>query len=188
MTVSELILKIDEILNLDLSSSLDVSSQTVIQAMEQNSCCKTLLACCNFVLDELYSEYALDCRNTVVNAVDGIIEVSNLNLRRVLSLTDSAGQNTPFKHSLDGLTLNRCGKYNLTYARKPPLLTFASAINIPDSKISERIFVYGVIAEYLRVIGDYSASSSWAGKYLQALQAAMSKTACAKLPCRRWLL
>lgn len=188
MTVSELILKIDEILNLGVASRLDVSSHTVEQAMEQDACCKTLLTCCNFVSDELYSDFALDCRSTVVEASDGFIDTSAFKISKALSLVDSLGKSVPFKRSLNGLIVKNDGKYNLTYARRPNPLMFADVIELPNSSITERIYTYGVIAEYLRITGDYLQSASWTAKLNQALAAMSSSKTSARLPGRRWLL
>lgn len=125
MTVNELILKIDEILNLGLDGSVT----------EQNADCKALLNCCNFVLDELYAD----------------------------------------------------AKYNRARVNSPVPLTFESEATLPDSKITARIFIYGVIAEYFRIAGDYSQSVSWTEKYVNALSVAFSSKTTARLPSRRWL-
>lgn len=188
MTVSELIFKIDDVLNLDVISRLDTSNQTIEQAMKQDNCCKNLLTCCNFVSDQLYSDYALDCRSTVVEAKDGLIDTSGLKICKALSLVDGSGASAPFNYSSNGLTVKRDGKYNLTYARLPNHLDFDSAIELPNSKITDRIFIYGVIAEYLRIIGDYNQSQSWSGKYVQALTVAFASKTTGCLPKRRWLL
>lgn len=187
MTVSELILKIDEILNLDVASRLDVSSQTVEQAMEKDACCKTLLTCCNFMSDELYSDYALDCRTTVVQAANGLIDTSGLNIGKAVLLVDSLGNNVPFRQTSNGLTVKTDGKYNLTYARLPSELSFSSVVQLPNSKITERIFIYGVITEYLRITGDYFQSESYKAKFNQALSSAFAAKTTARMPVRRWL-
>ena len=188
MTVSELILKIDDILNLGLSSQLDTSIQSVNSAMESNSCCKTLLNCCNFVTEELASSYAYDVRHTVAEAADNVINLGGLRLCRVISLVDSCGNSVPFKHTQEGLLVDKDGKYNLTYVRLPKSLTFDSVIEPPNALITERIITYGVIAEYLRITGDYAQSASWAGKLNQALSAAAVNKTYARLPSRRWLI
>lgn len=187
MTVSELILKIDVILGLDIEARLDVSKQTAEQAMRQNACCKSLLACCNLVMGELYEQYALDCRSTVVQAADGVIDMGNLKMCKVLSLVDSSGRSVPFKHTYGGLLVKDACKCNLTYSRLPDPLDFESEIKFSDPRISERIFTYGVIAEYMRIIGDYTESASWTDKLACALSAAMSARSGARLPDRRWL-
>lgn len=187
MTVSELILKIDAILNLGIADSLDVSSQTLAEAMKQDSRCKSLLECCNLVSDELFGDYAPSCRTTVVQAADGFIDTSLLSMSKALTIVDSVGRSVPFKYGQGGLLVERDGKYNLTYARLPERLTFDSVAQTPNSKITDRIFIYGVIAEYLRICGDYSQSASWAVKYKQALSVALSSKATARLPYRRWL-
>ena len=187
MTVSELILNIDDLLNLQIISRLDLAEQTIPQAMEQDACCRNLLACCNFVSDELYNGFALDCRSTVVEAKKGVADVGGLKLGKALALVDSSGSSVPFRHGSDGLYVNRDGKYNLTYARLPDKLHFTSEIQLPNSKITDRIYTYGVIAEYLRIAGDFNQSESYSAKFVQALSQATSSKTSARLPRRRWL-
>lgn len=187
MTVSELIMKIDNLINLNLSVRLDVSQQTIEQAMQQDDCCKKLLACCNFVSDELFTKAASNCRTIVAQAADGLIDTSLLKIGKVISLVDSSGNNVPFKYAENGIVVKQDGKYNLTYYHASEPLGFDSEIVLPNCKITERIFTYGVAAEYLRIEGDRSQSASWAEKYNQALSVAMLSGANGRLPNRRWL-
>lgn len=187
MTVCDVISTADNILNLGIVSQLDLSSQTLAQAMSQNADCNVILHCCNGVLEELFSEHAVDCRSTVVEAVNGVIDTSALKLCRALFLVDSSGVKSPFTYCSTGLNVSRDGRYNLTYARLPDKLDFETEIPLPNCKITDRIFIYGVIAEYLRVLGDVTLSDSWAEKYKQAVSCAAASKTDLRMPSRRWL-
>lgn len=56
MTVSQLILQVDDALNLGIAPRMAGSSLPPSQFMRQDSCCKTLLACCGFAQGELSPE------------------------------------------------------------------------------------------------------------------------------------
>ena len=187
MTVCNVITTADNILNLNIVSQLDVSAQTLAQAMRHNADCNLLLTCCNSVMEDLFRQFAFDCRSTVVEAVNGLIDTSLLKICRAVSLTDSAGRKTPFAYCASGLKVDADGKYNLTYARLPDELDFDTDVTLPNCKITNRIFTYGVIAEYLRIVGDYLNSQSWLGKFNQALTVATTSKTDLRLPSRRWL-
>lgn len=179
MKVTEIISTVNNILNLGVDVEADLTQQEV---------CAKLLACCNFASEDLYRSYAVCARKTVVEAVDGYIPTKDLRLCRVCSLTDSCGQNVRFKYASDGLLVNVDGKYNLAYAKLPDELDFASEVTLPSPRITYRIFVYAVIAEYLRITGDYTAAGVWRDKLDGALSVATADKTTAKMPSRRWLL
>lgn len=179
MTVTELITTVNSILNLGVNVEASLSEQPV---------CATLLACCNFVLEDLYRNHATHTRTTVVEAVDGFIPTKDIRLCRVFAVTDSCGRQTRYKYASGGLLVDVDGKYNLAYAKLPTELSFTSEVTLPSPRITDRIFVYGVIAEYLRITGDYTAASVWRDKFEAAVTVATADKTTAKMPARRWLL
>lgn len=187
MTVSELITQLDDVLDLNVVSRLDVSACTKEQAMEQDRACRSILACCNAVLGELYAKCASGVRATVVEACDGFIDTGMFKIGKVLSLKDSMGTDVPYSYAQNGLTVKRNGKFNLCYLRASEPLSFAGEIVLPDCRISGSVFLSGVAAEYLRIEGDYSRSESWANKYLASLELALADKSRLRLPSRRWL-
>lgn len=179
MTVTEIISTVNNILNLGADVEASLSEQPV---------CATLLTCCNFTLEDMYRNYATCIRQTVVEAVDGFIPTNDVRLCRVFALTDSCGREARYKYTSGGLLVDVDGKYNLTYAKLPAELDFASEVTLPSPRITERMFVYGVIAEYLRMAGDYTAAGVWRDKLDAALSVATADKTTAKMPARRWLL
>lgn len=185
MTVCELILQLDDLLNLGVRSRLD-ESEEIEQAMQNDNCCKTLLACCNLVLNGLYADCELDVRSTVVESVNCFIDTSLFKMGRAKALVDSSGARVPFTYTYGGLNVKRDGKYNLTYVRLPENLGFGDPIPA-NGKITDRILLLGVAAEFLRVEGDFNQSVSWNAKFKQALDSAFRSKSDARLPRRRWL-
>lgn len=183
MTAVNVIETIDEILNLDIVK--DVEGKTTTYDADDR--CRSLLSCCNFVLEDLYREHATDCHSTVVEAINGLIDVSDYRICKVVSVVDSCGVNVPFKYCSNGLSVKCDGRYNLTYAKLPKQVDYSCEIVLPSSVITYRMFIYGVIAEYLRRQGDYNSSAVWADKFDAALKVATSLKSNVVMPSRRWL-
>lgn len=182
MTVANVIETVEEILNGGSVMCAEENGENVSPDEKY----KSLVSCCNFVLEDLYRDYATDCRKTVVEVKNGIADVSGLNMCRVLSLADSSGNSASFTYNSQGLLAETDGRYNLTYARLPQTLTYVSEVVLPDPRITYRIFIYGVIAEYLKRRGDYQKSAVWNDKFVTALSAAY-RTCAGVMPVRRWL-
>lgn len=188
MNVLEVIKTTDEILSLGICDEFENGIDAAdVEELSSNKRCVSLLSACNFVLEELYRDFATDCRSTVVEAVNGHIDTRNLSLCRVVSLLDSRGRVSAYTYAADGIDVEFDGKYNLTYARIPDKLHFDSDLVLPSPRITFRIFVYGVMSEYLRRLGDYNACAVWQEKYDAAIEIARRKTAMLKMPSRRWL-
>lgn len=183
MTAANIIETIDEILNLGIA--VDVKAGTT--TFDTDERCNSLLSCCNFVLEDLYREHAAGCHSTVVEAANGLIDTSDYRICKVISVVDSCGVNVPFKYCADGLSVKRDGRYNLTYAKLPKQVDYAGEIVLPSSVITHRIFIYGVIAEYLRRQGDYNNSAVWTDKFVSAVHVATSLKTNVVMPSRRWL-
>ena len=181
----DLILTIDKILDLGIAPDLDSGDAT----MDEDSRCLQILSCSNFVLEQLYREYASYVRKTVVEAVKGLIDTSALKLCKVFALTNSSGAKVPFTYTSQGLAVQTDGRYNLTYAKLPQeIVQGEEEIIMPSPKITIRMFIYGVCAEYLYRICDYTRSASYEEKFKSALTvASMSRNNCV-MPVRRWLL
>lgn len=180
MNVIEVIKTADEILSLGINveETADLSS---------DNRCVSLLSCCNFLLEELSREFASDCRTTVVQATDGFVDTRSLSLCRVISVVDSRGNTVPFKYAQGGIRVDFDGRYNLTYAHLPNKLDFTSEVALPTPRVTFRIFVYGVVAEYLRRLGDYVTCAVWQEKFDAALSVARRKSERLTMPSRRWL-
>lgn len=179
MTVTELISTINNILNLGANVEENMNGQPV---------CTALLTCCNLALEDLYRNYVACCRKTVVEAKDGFVDTKELKLCKVISLTDSRGCSAHFRYVDGGLLTQSDGKYNLIYAKLPSRLNFDSEIELPSPRLSSRIFVYAVIAQYLTLTGDYTAAQAWQDKLDAAISVAFADKAAGKMPSRRWLL
>lgn len=172
-----------EIIGLEFSDELLLGGK---EELARDVTVKRLLNCANSVLDSLYRSYSRISRNTVIQVVNGFAETESLKLIKVNSLTDSCGNAVKFRYRDNGLLVDTDGRYNLSYVHAPAEITVDSQIILPSPRISERIFVYGVIAEYYTLTGDLTLAAVWNDKYLNALQV-LSLSVTSVMPVRGWL-
>lgn len=182
-------MKVKELIGLcSEMGSLNVSVDTLTKDAEiAGTCARQLLNCCNFVLEELYRDYASSLRKTVVEAVDGFIDTSSLKLCKVISLVDGEGNDVKYRYTEGGLMVDADGKYNLSYARLPNEVGVSDFLTMPSPRITERILAYGMLREYFAICGDTVTSAQWDERYKDALRIADVKVSTMRMPARRWL-
>lgn len=181
MKINEIIKMSSEILNLDLSD-VDFDGD-----MPDSNIVRIMLNSCNFVYEELFRDYATSLRKTVVEVKDGFADTSVYRMCRVISLVDAEGCDVKFRYGDGGLYVDTDGKYNLCYARLPDVLGWGEEVHMPSPRITERMFVYGVVREYYAVTGDWVLAKQWDTRFKDALQVAGVKTSSMRMPVGRWV-
>ena len=181
MKLNEIIKMCSEMLNLDLP---DVNSGSDLPDIH---IVKILQSCANFVYEELYRDYATSLRKTVVDVVDGFADTSVYRMCKVIALTDGEGNDVKFRYSDGGIYVEADGRYNMCYARLPDVIGLNDEVVMPSPRITERIFIYGIIREYYAALGDWVNAKQWDERYKDALAVACGKTSSMRLPVRGWL-
>lgn len=182
MKVSQLVKICGEILNLGFPEELFAGSISTTD----NTDAVALLNCCNFVLEELYRDYATSLRRTVVESVEGFVNTSEFKLCKVISLVDAEGNDVKFRYGDGGLYVDKDGKYNLCYARLPSEVAWNDEIVMPSPRITERMLIYGVMREYFAMQGDWNNAQQWDTRFKDALRSSEVKISSMHLPVRRW--
>lgn len=184
MTILEVVETVDTILNIGIIDCINPDEDKIAQ-LQRDDDVASIVSCCNYVLEELYRSSFVDCHTTVVEATEGVIDVSNLKMLRVLALRDAEGNKARIMQGEGCLYAPYDGKFNLTYARAPADVDLLSDLPA-NPRMTFRIFIYGVITEYLRRRGDFDQSLSWDEKYQNALTAVATSPQ-RSMPTRRWL-
>lgn len=184
MKVSQIVKICGEMLNIafpdeffDVSANNDVTDSVDAVA---------LVNCCNFVLEELYRDYATSLRRTVVESAEGFVDTSKYKLCKVISLVDAEGNDVKFRYGDGGLYVDKDGKYNMCYARLPAQMEWNDEIAMPSPRITERMLIYGVIREYFAMQGDWNNAKQWDSRFKDALRSSEVKISSMRLPVRRW--
>lgn len=184
MKLSEIVKTCSEIIHCDLDDECFAAPYSQICS---NNVIKTLVNGCNFVLEELYRDYATALGRTVVEVVDGFCDTGCYKLSRVISLLDGEGNNVKFRYGDGGLYVERDGKYNLCYARLPGEVGWDDDVRMPSPRVTERILIYGVIREYYATQGDWYNAKQWDGRFKDALRVADVKSSTMTMPVGRWV-
>lgn len=182
MTVTKIIQTIDEMLGLGIFQQAKYDEQAVQSDVRS----VRLLDCCNSVLEQLYAEHMADPTRTVVEVVDGVAPLDPQTYR-VLKIKDSNGCDVDFHYTSSGIAVETDGRYNVTYAKLPHKMSYEDEVVLPDPRITYRLFVYGVIAEYFRRVGDYASGDNWQQKFDDAITVTVELRKNCRMRARRWL-
>lgn len=182
MTVKEIVKLCDKMADLGVSESCFADDSDG----SEDEKAQKLLCAVNSVLEQLYCDFACSLKRAKVSSQNGFIETATLRLNRVIALTDGYGNNIPYRYTENGLAVPD-GNYALVYALLPNEVGWNDEVVLPTPRVTERLFSYGVVAEYLFMNGDVSASENWETRYKNALQNANVKSSSCNLPVGRWV-
>lgn len=148
-----------------------------------------LLTCANLVNNQIASEYIKLFKTAQVKSSDGMISyniITNEKLHEIYAVKDKYGNRLIYKTFADYLK-TVSGEVEITYTYLPQKVELASDINYYKTKISERVFAYGVAAEYCFIKGLYDDSTMWDLRLKNSLMATSSKKGEIVVKPKRWL-
>lgn len=185
MLVKNIILKVcDFIENAELARAIEEGD---VLTAEQQELQDKLVKCFNLVLNEIASEYLPMVKVEKVKAKGDMIEFSKLNLRPcdIVYVKDSLGGNVQFRVFDQFLLIDKqdC-EVEVCYNAYPNDLSFYQEI---DTKLSERVYAYGIVREYYFIQTLYEDAKVWDERFKNALAAADRKKGETVLPRRRWI-
>lgn len=166
-------------------AELGVEEGCFVEDGQPDATAKKVVQCANCVIEQLYCDFATALTTCQVTSQNGVIDVSAMRFNRVVSLTDSLGNNVPYRYTEGGIAVPD-GTYTLTYALLPPKTQWEEEVKLPSPRITERIVAYGVVAEYFFQTGDYAAANAWESRFKNALRLASVKTSSMNMPVGRW--
>lgn len=190
MKIKDIIKNVDRMLSLKLPAVLfdENANSAELQNELNTDGVRKLVDCCNFVLDELQSDYAPLYKTQSVTVNNYCLDYSQLNctLCEVYSLKDEGGNNVNYYYGEDGIVTNANGKMNITYSVKASDKGFSDNVEVGLTAIGARTLAYGVAAEYCLLNADYDEMTIWDNRYKSALQIALRKKSEKRIPKRKW--
>ncbi len=128
-----------------------------------------LVCCYNMVENELAVDYLPLVKEEQMAAKDGKIAYTDLSQKAayILGVFDAYGNSVAHKCMAAYLAVG-AGKYLVRYAALPLVKTFDDCSEYSVG-VSERLFAYGVAAEYCLHKGLSAESAAWEKKYKKAL-------------------
>ena len=147
-----------------------------------------LVRCFNLVENEVALDYLPLFAEDVVLTDSGRIAFSAFseNPVRILFVVDSDGNKVKFNLFPDHIRLEKPAVYTVTYTYSPKKKGIDDESDFKTA-VSERLFAYGIAAEYCTACGLYEEGAVWAEKYKDALKAAYKQKACRVMRTRRWV-
>lgn len=146
-----------------------------------------LVECFNRVENELALDYLpLTAEDELVTAT-GEVPYSGLTYpaARILCVEDGDGNSLKYKLFPDRLE-TQSGKVKIIYTYSPSEKSIDGTSDY-QTGASERLFVYGIAAEYSLAAGELEAASAWDKKYKEAIEAAYRLRPVKRLRSRRWV-
>ena len=149
---------------------------------------KALLRCFHLVENELALDYFPLYVEEVVLTETGKIFFSELSETpvRIELITNSEGNRAQFTLFPDYIKLEKPDTYTLVYCYAPQKKEIEGDSSF-QTTISERLFAYGIAAEYCAACGLYEEGAVWDTKYKDAIKAAYKKKPCRIMRTRRWV-
>ena len=103
----------------------------------------------------------------------------------VEKVTDKKGRAVQFKVLPTAVEMLKYDTYLIRYAYVPPKRSEQDEFEYQGSKISARVFAYGVAAEFCLVMGRYNEAVNWDGKFRKSLGSTLTRGA-KKIKGRVW--
>ena len=147
----------------------------------------TLVECFNTVENELALDYLPLFAEARLKTPDGKLYFKQFNkkITRVVKVKDLSGTETAYRIFPEYLEVAP-GEYDILYAYAPAQKTLGDKTDF-QLRVSERLFAYGIAAEYLLVKGAYQEAAAWDAKYKEAIAAAYRAGNAKKIASRRWV-
>ena len=146
-----------------------------------------LLEAFNHVENELALDYLPLMAEEELLTSTGSVQYAELShpATRIFCVEDAKGRSLSYKLFPDRLQ-TQTGKIKVIYSYSPTPKNMDGESDY-HTVVSERLFVYGMAAEYTFVEGELEASSTWDKKYKDAIAAVYKARQVKRLRSRRWV-
>ena len=145
-----------------------------------------LLQCFNLVENELALDYIPLVKQETLTLTDKKIyyEAFDSDVVRIIKGADEHGASLPYKLFAAYMEVD-AEKAVVTYAYTPTPKTMTEESDF-QAFVSERLFSYGMAAEYCMATGLYEEAVVWDKKYKEGIEGARQLARGGKMASRRW--
>lgn len=193
MEVKSIIRKVLEILqNVDLYSRITSNDATITLTSEEILERDIIIDCINLVQQNIATNYFNLIDTFQINNTYDVLpysKISTLQIFNILSVKNTKNEVLKYTLKPSGIVTNKCDIV-IKYAYFPNDVTINDNITTFPIGVSERIFVYGVVSEYMFVKGNIDEYNVWQNKFETEIENVKNnaKKIChsANLKRRRW--
>lgn len=145
-----------------------------------------LLGCYNLVLNEVATEYVPLIKKQRLTATDGKVYFSALDfgISEVAAVYDDNMNRVECDVYADRIETELAAVY-IEYYAVPPVRAMTDAADYPSGRVPDRVFAYGVAAEFCISNGVYEEAEMWQERFQQSIVRAAPKSRRVMKP-RRW--
>lgn len=148
---------------------------------------ETLLACFNLVENELALDYLPLWAEESFQTNTGTIFYKQFSkkITRVVKVSDKWGNEIPFRIFPEYVAM-QAEEVNIRYAYAPEKKGLGDKTDF-QLRVSERLFAYGIAAEYSLLKGNFEEAAAWDAKYKEAIASAYRSGKSVRISSRRWV-
>ncbi|MBE5738283.1 MAG: hypothetical protein E7354_00910 [Clostridiales bacterium] len=183
MQVKEVIKKSANIL--ELSDVVDYLN-SVKESLEDTKELDDLIVATNMAINNISANYISVCERKKISSNDGIVYFSDLTYKPVIQVKKVLKDGKPIRFRVhnDCIELGE-GQYEIVYSYFPDIVTMSDDIDY-FPQLSELIFSYSVVAEYLFLKGQIDDAYMWDKRFKSCLLSIKRPCRNIMLPKRRW--
>ena len=179
---------IKKVANLTGDTILRDAIESNTLSTEQQKEISLLVDCVNLTNSNIATNYVkLYATKKIVSYSDLITysSITNETIYDIVSVKNSYGKDVNFSLTTSGIEV-KAGTYYVRYTYFPKDVEYEDEITNFPLKISERIFVYGVVSEYLYVKGVFDEAQMWEEKFKLEMKNTQRQQKNLKIKSSRW--
>ena len=149
---------------------------------------KLLLSCINLTNNAIATDYIELTKTKLIKNSTGTISFSELSsdpIYKIIKIKNAFGEKVNFKINANELICPK-GSLSITYSYFPKEYGYSDIIDEFKSKITERVFAFGVLSEYLFIKGNFDDASIWEDRFKNAMRNVVRNRHEVVMPRRRW--
>ena len=154
----------------------------------ENKDLNLLKDCVNLVCNTIACDYINAIKSKLIDNKTGEINFSDISedrIYKILKVKNVYGDRVPFTITTNGIICDK-GSLSITYSYFPREYGFNDQIDVFKTRITERVFAFGVCSEYLYILGNSDDASIFEDRFKNAMRNIVRKQNEIIMPKRRW--
>lgn len=174
---------------LQLNEILNIVNGKASADKDQQEELDLLISCVNFTNNIIASDYIKITEMVEVDNSTGCVYFENITDKHILDIIkveDKFNNKIKFSITPDGIKTIK-GNVFVKFAYFPNLIfNLNDEITCYKTRLNERVFAYGVAAEYLFIKGNIEDATMWDMRFKNALLSIQGRLRDVQIPKRRW--
>lgn len=179
---------IKKVVNLTGNNALSEAIESNSFSSEQQQEINLLVDCVNLTNSNIATNYVKLYATKKITNYSDIINYSNIAnnmIYDIVSVKTLSGKDVNFALTTSGIVVKN-GTYIVKYTYFPKDVDYDDTITNYPIKVSERVFVYGVISEYLYIKGVFDEAQMWEERFKNEIISTLRQQKNTKLKMSRW--